>query len=149
MLILKEPPSLDISIKNDVNLKIFYQAKGYTSYLLPEEIFKKISSLFNDELLLHIEGIFLQVLTPAFNNFIHIDPRSYAMNYLLELGGDNVKTCFYKNGVEESQLVHLHTWHIFRSDVAHCVKNIKTVRKAITISFKKEIELDTILGLFK
>jgi hypothetical protein len=149
MLLLKELPSLDLSITDiDIsNLKIFFQSRGYTSYLLPEDTIKQISSLFKEELFLHIEGIFLQEILPKFNNFIHKDPRSYAINYLLDLGGDNVTTCFYNNTTEESHVVPLHTWHLFRSDVLHCVKNITTVRKAFTISFKKEIELDTILGL--
>ena len=151
MLLLKDLPSLDITNINTSNLTIHYQSRimGYTSYVLPKDIFKKISSLFKEELLLYIEGIYLQTITPGFNNYIHRDPRSYAINYLLELGGDDVKTCFYSNGIEDSYVVPLNTWHIFRADRDHCVKNIDTIRKAITISFKKEVEITTILKLIK
>jgi hypothetical protein len=76
MILLKELRSPDLSINNiDINnLKIFFQSKvlGYTSYVFPEDILKKISSLFKEEFLTQIQGIYLQVITPAFNGHIQI-----------------------------------------------------------------------------
>jgi hypothetical protein len=134
------------------DLQIFYRGRqpaNYVSYTFSENTLNKISRLFNKEFLAEIEGIFLQVLSPTFNNVIHRDNRVYAMNFIVEPGGPNVKTCFYDDNSTElaCDVIPMHQWHILRVTGLHCVKNIETVRKSITITFKKEIELDNILKL--
>jgi hypothetical protein len=133
-------------------LQVFYrgrQPENYLSYRFSENTLNKISRLFNNEFLTEAEGIFLQILGPEFNNFVHRDNRAYAINYIIEPGGNNVKTFFYDdNKIETAQyVIPIHKWHIFRANGLHCVKNIETVRKSITITFKNEIELDKIFKL--
>lgn len=142
-------PKLDIVIDTDL-LELFYTGHnpGYVSYKLNDELLNKVLSSFKPEMQEYIEGIFVQTITSSFTNYIHRDPRQYAINYLIDLGGDNVETCFYqqdKTTLIEKYILPLHTWHILKVYNYHCVNNIETKRKAITISFKNHISFDKLL----
>lgn len=140
---------LDIDDINTELLEVFFRSQhgGYTSYRPPHYVIDNVSLLFKNEMQSIIEGIFIQAINSTFNNYIHRDPRSYAINYLLNLGGDNVETCFYKNNKEEKYILPLYTWHLFKADEPHCVKNVTGTRKAITISFKKSIDVDRLMEI--
>jgi hypothetical protein len=72
---------------------------------------------------------------------IHTDTgRTSAFNYIIEPGGDNVYTCFYKNKnlIEfEYHNIESHRWHFLDVTTLHNVINIQkdSLRIAITISF--------------
>lgn len=138
-------PKLDILDVDTSLLEEYYRspAGGYVSYKLPEDLLKQVQALFKDKMQDYIEGIFVQVIEPAFNGRIHRDPRMYAINYLLNSGGNNAETCFYDNlNNEEKHILPLHTWHLIKTKELHCVRNVSTARKAITISFKHNIDID-------
>jgi hypothetical protein len=96
-------------------------------------------------------------------HIVHSDiKRVFALNYLLELGGDNVLTTWYKernkplyrykeqtgqqsdNGVVKYDDLEVltsvkfkkHKWCLLATDILHDVDNITGERSAISISFK-------------
>lgn len=145
-------PKLDITEIDISQLNEHYRSKGaggYFSYKLPDSLSEKVHSIFDNKLHEHIEGIFIQIIRPEFNDHIHRDPRIYAINYLLESGGDNVETCFYDHLKTETEkyVFPVHTWNTIKVDGYHCVRNIVTERKAITISFKKYIDANLLLDI--
>ena len=150
MIRLLNKPQLNITRIDTSLLEEYYRSRqgGYVSYKLPDNLLEQVHAVFKNEIHDYIEGTFIQVIGPAFNNRIHRDPRIYAINYLIDQGGDNVETCFYDNlNNEEKYIFPLHTWHLFRTDGLHCVKNVKTERKSITISFKNDIDFDKLLEI--
>lgn len=66
---------------------------------------------------------------------VHRDfSRKVAYNYILELGGNDVKTCFYDhrgNQIAEYVIVP-NRWHLINVDILHCLKNLESPRIAIT-----------------
>ena len=149
ILYLKKPQlkTIDVDISS---LEEYYRSRrgGYVSYKLPESILNQVYEVFKIELQDYIEGAFIQVIDPLFNNNIHRDPRIYAINYILDQGGTNVETCFYdKSSNEEKYVFPLHQWHLIRTDGLHCVKNVVTERKSISISFKNNISFDKLLEI--
>ena len=72
---------------------------------------------------------------------IHVDykdntGRKYAINYLLDCGGDNVVTNIYDRTYQliESKCIELHKWHVIHTDQLHDVKNIDPNKVRIAIS---------------
>ena len=124
---------------------IYYSSKipGFISYkIISESVLRQLNSIFRP-IINDIEGMFIQTIGPSFCNYIHKDPRSYAINYILDTGGDNVNTAFFENGYN-STCVPKEAWHYFRADRLHAVQNITTTRIAITISIKHELSIDTV-----
>jgi|ETNvirenome_6_85_1030632.scaffolds.fasta_scaffold00054_68 hypothetical protein len=78
-----------------------------------------------------------QVLQPNIPR--HIDyNRSSCYNYLLQLGGDNVETVWWKNDKEIYRTcIPEKKWHKLDISIEHSIENIETERIAITV-FKSE-----------
>jgi hypothetical protein len=89
-------------------------------------------------------SIRIQCMGKDWNNFIHIDPRSYTINYTLLTGGDSVITSFLtedKSTIIESHNIPLHKWHWFDTKINHKVTGIETTRVQLTISIPEEIDI--------
>jgi len=96
-------------------------------------------------------------------HIVHSDiDRKFALNYMLELGGENVITSWYQekdkplrrtkysggkqadtgsvnySNLEllDSVVLKLNTWYLIATDILHDVDNIKEERSSISISFK-------------
>lgn len=61
--------------------------------------------------------------------------RTLAYNYILDLGGSNVETCFYNDQLQltESVIIEANRWHVINVDVYHNVKNVTGSRIALTV----------------
>lgn len=83
-----------------------------------------------------------QVIYPNFP--IHIDKfaRRAGINYLLQLGGDNVLTQVYDDEKKllESKKIELNKWHYLIAERPHNAVNIETVRVAIALTLRAEEE---------
>jgi hypothetical protein len=68
---------------------------------------------------------------------IHVDiGRSQAINYIIDAGGSDVKTTWYKDDKTTKILEKVfkpNCWHSIKTDIHHGVSNIKTRRYAITV----------------
>lgn len=86
--------------------------------------------------------------------FMHIDyRRSATLQYIIDTGGDNVRTNFYQerggplfqdtapnleyDDVDLIDSVHMkkNCWYLFRSDVLHDVTGIENTRRHISVNF--------------
>lgn len=128
---------------------VYYQSKassGYTSYVIDDtEILKQIHSIFPTFLLLEVEGMFIQEINLGFNQRIHVDPRTVAINYILDSGGE---TETYFLDPPESHKIPLHTWHWFYANKPHAVRNVSALRRSITITIKKTPSAETLQWLY-
>jgi hypothetical protein len=96
---------------------------------------------------------------------LHCDKRKWALNYIIEPGGDNVSTGFYKlpgqsvlqppgsryafaRDEEELCVTSFKTneWHILNTNVLHKVAGITGKRVAITIGLNSDNPFDKIKG---
>lgn len=68
---------------------------------------------------------------------LHKDPdRDIAFNYIIDQGGDNVKTIFFSDNktLIDALTIDKCRWHILSTNIFHGVINLKTLRIAITVS---------------
>jgi hypothetical protein len=134
----------------------------------------------NDELIdwLHtnistnIERAGLQKITwtdwaPAYRREVrpHCDLRRWAINYIIELGGPEVTTTFYRQPgfpvvrepctempdnsnliILEQKIVEPNRWHILNTNVLHGIENAVTQRQAITVGLTTNNPFDVIKG---
>lgn len=94
---------------------------------------------------------------------LHCDKRKWALNYLIEAGGENVVTGFYKlpekdaiqppgsryafaRDEEElcSTTFRLNSWHLLNTNVLHKVTGVTGKRVAITIGLNSDNPFDEI-----
>lgn len=131
-------PKLDIQ-KPIICQNVYYKSKagsGYTSYVLDDPtILEQIKSIFPDFLLSTLEGIFIQEIDQGFNQRVHVDPRTIAINYILETGGE---TETYFVDPPEIHKIPAHTWHWFYANKPHAVRNVTALRRSITLTIKHE-----------
>jgi hypothetical protein len=100
----------------------------------------------------HVELAGVQVISSDVP--LHCDKRKWALNYLIHLGGESVKTSFHKlpnetviqtpamrawdrNDSEElcTTQLELHRWHLLNTNVLHKVTGVTDKRVAITLGF--------------
>lgn len=139
---LLDLPKLELPDNFYDKSEVTYHTKreGYTAHqILDKNLLSTIQQMFNygDEY-----GTFhtnVQIINPNFNNYIHWDPRAYAINYVIQPGGDNVTTSFYdqSENLVESTVLPLFQWHMLDVQQLHAVSNIDSERVAITLSFRK------------
>lgn len=113
---------------------------GYTAHeIIDQTVLKQIQEMFHYGPEFGRFHTNVQIINPNFNSYIHWDPREYAINYILNLGGSNVITTFYdaEENPVESAVLPLETWHILNVQQLHAVHNIESERIAITLSFRK------------
>jgi hypothetical protein len=126
----------------------FYKSvkTGYTSYRVSNiELIGQLSEIFK-EISDDIEGFFIQEITEEFNNYKHRDPRQIAINYIIELGGDNVVTSIYNEdlSVLDAKKLPINQWHFFQANKLHDVQNIISKRISLTVSIKKLTSVKTL-----
>jgi hypothetical protein len=103
----------------------------------------------NDDLKLWLQSIFDFEVWPQYQLIfdglpIHIDKgnRIFAYNYLLNTGGDNVKTAVYdKNNILlQCETLELKRWHRINTGMPHTVHGIDPdkIRIAISIGFQQK-----------
>lgn len=126
-------------------LYVYYQSKassGYKSYVLDDiRVLDQIRAIFPNCILSIIEGIFLQEINPGFNQKIHVDPRTIAINYILETGGETETYFLYP---PESIRLEPNVWHWFYANKPHAVKNVSSLRRSITMTIKYEPSKDAL-----
>jgi hypothetical protein len=71
---------------------------------------------------------------------LHTDlpAASWAINYIISTGGDNVCTCFYQNkSLIEQHIIEPFRWHWINVSIPHTVINLKkdSTRISVTISY--------------
>ncbi len=133
-----EQPELDPYLINEVFLSLSnknnFQFGKYTHYQIfpatkPLKDFTR--KIFNFDHIVQVQKITKDLP-------IHIDfNRQLAFNYIIETGGEEVKTCFYNANHEliEEHIILKHKWHCIRVNGNHNVKNITSQRIALTVNF--------------
>lgn len=120
------------------------------------------------EFLNETNRFFFQYQT-AGSHIVHTDlKRRYALNYIIEDGGDNVVTAWYQQhnmplvrqtkqpgqqtdtgNVDYNELVEVdrvicvpHKWYLISTGILHDVDTVQTVRKSISLGFFNETVMD-------
>lgn len=112
---------------------------GYISYKVSDVyLTAQLVNIFED-ILCDVEGFFIQEITKEFCNYKHRDPREYAINYIIDAGGNNVITSIYNSNLStlDAKCIPVNQWHYFRANKLHDVQNIISKRVALTVSIKK------------
>jgi hypothetical protein len=124
----------------------------FTKYQAPDNIVKWIREHIADD----YSDVGITYTKGSTDHLPHTDLwREYAINFLIETGGDNVSTDFYSDGVEplrkdngvapedldaltlvDNVIVPKFSWFALDSRVIHGVSNIETTRIQIGLSFK-------------
>lgn len=127
---------------------VYYQSvsPGYTSYKINNDVLLNQLTRMFAPILKDLEGMFVQKIDKNFNDYKHKDPRKFAINYILEPGGDNVITTFYKNFSDVDCAVNIPAkkWHYFDASKYHKVDNVTSTRISITLSIKQDPSIETI-----
>jgi len=95
----------------------------------------------------------------------HCDRRKWALNYIIDPGGPDVRTEFYLEHNQSllrdsnirvfdyNRLTTVHNvnilpgkWHLINTNVLHGVTNVETVRKAVTVGLNVDDPLSVIKG---
>jgi len=127
-------------------IQVSYQSvqDGFTAYKIKEDYYlvKEILSFIPTEFHGYIKVIAVQTIDSRWNDYIHKDPRDYAINFVLQQGGPNVTTSFYDDdkNLIRAEVIPKWQWHYFNTQVYHAVNNITDTRIGITISLDKPSE---------
>lgn len=132
---------------DDIELKS-QKVDGYVSYWLTEEVDQYVRSLLpNSYFRKNIPGEtpYSFLIAPTFqggtSGFIHRDTRMYAINYLVETGGENVTTEFYD---DDENLIASYKqepgeWYFLSSGhYKHSVKGLTGKRTQVSYSIYEE-----------
>jgi len=113
------------------------KAPGYKSYYVTEEFDRQIRSLFPEDFFPTDSKVIAQYLDTRLNNYIHKDGRMYAINYLIQSGGNNAQTRLYDdNRVELDRYKQTPgDWVLLDTFTNHSVNNIENTRISLSISF--------------
>jgi hypothetical protein len=104
---------------------------------------------------------------PAYKRIVrpHCAQRRWAINYIIEPGGSEVTTTFYRQPgfpivrepftrilvdseltILEQKIIEPNRWHILNTNVLHGIENAVTQRQAITIGLNTNNPFDVIRG---
>jgi hypothetical protein len=115
-----------------------YQTRDsvFQSYLAEKALFDWLTSSVQQcrSLDFHQTPLFIQVLTE--NQSWHKDSREWAINYIIDSGGDRVSTVF-KDGDQRREFeIEPERWHIlpYVSRVEHTIEGIKTKHISLTLN---------------
>ena len=144
----KAKPWLDKFHNNTINSPL--QLGGY----IVESISQQMTLEFQKFFPKHTLHAFISIMKNTANTIASAPPhtdrgRSLAINYFIELGGDNVETVFYNyhlplketasnmlysetNGIEY-KVKFTHGWYAFNVTQCHSVENLKTTRIFVAI----------------
>lgn len=115
------------------------QVPGYVSYKISNEHLNiQLTEIFK-HILCDVEGFFIQEISKDFCNHRHRDPRHFAINYIIDTGGDNVITSIYNSdlSVLDAKCLPINRWHYFQANNLHDIQNITSKRVSLTVSIKK------------
>jgi hypothetical protein len=137
--------------------KIGFQDGEYTRWALRFKIQEWLNENISNEIL--ISG--MQIITGDIP--MHCDKRHWALNYIIETGGDAVKTGFHKlpgeptrqtpsarawNAAHSEEICSIvlepFRWHIINTHVLHSVTGVTSTRKAVTLGLNRENPFDDI-----
>jgi hypothetical protein len=114
---------------------------GYTSsVLLTKSVIAEVREVFRgitkDRLV-----VWFQQIDKRFNGYVHVDPRTYTLSYLLDAGGSQVTTCLHNadHTVRQSICLEPERWHIIKTDELHSVNDIEGTRVSLSISVGEQI----------
>lgn len=131
---------------DDVELKS-KQVGGYMSYWLTDEVETMVRSLLPDSYFRkNIPGetpysfLIAATFQGGTSGFIHRDNRKYAINYLVETGGDNVTTEFYDDdeNIVDSYKHEPGEWYFLHTHNKHCVRGITGKRTQVSYSIYED-----------
>jgi hypothetical protein len=105
------------------------KSNNYTIHWCEKQLQEYLQTIFPDK-----KKFRYQVLQKGVP--VHIDKgRTECYNYILEAGGKNVETVWYKNDIEVYRTcIPEKKWHKLNVSVGHTVENIETERFAITVN---------------
>lgn len=133
-------PTLPITLIPEV----FETIKGKDLFFIKNDIYKIydcttilknfLIQIFGTEYKFRVQTIFSDIK-------IHVDDkRSFAYNYLISTGGENVETIFHyeDNTILEKIVILPNVWHSLNVNVKHSVKNVESPRISLTVFIKEE-----------
>ena len=137
--------------------QIGFQDIGYTRWALQP----KLKSWLAENISQDVAIAGYQVISQDVN--AHFDRRHWAINYVIDTGGSNVVTAFFKDRKSPMQVDEIYRldqneqldllfdrcvepgrWHILNTHVLHSVKGIETERSAITVGLNTVNPFDQI-----
>lgn len=137
---------LDYSnIMHDSPLIKGYYGVAVTNEELKKEVREIFSPYLNAPFSYSTKQLWAQLIDPGFNDFVHQDPRNYSIAYIIDPGGDNVKTTLFKDSGREildQKIIQPNRWHFFPTYLLHSVSNIEYIRTSVSISIFEEIPAD-------
>ena len=128
----KIPKDLILSLEEVLKLENIFggKSKNYTIHECQLELKEYLQDLFPD-----CTKFRYQTLTQDIP--IHTDRgREFAINYIIQTGGDTAETCWYEEFVQEpidSIILPKEEWYKLAVNVHHTVRNITDWRFAITV----------------
>jgi hypothetical protein len=105
---------------------------GYESWYVKDSVYKQLEEIFPGNF-----TAIAQLIDTRLNGQIHKDgKRKYALNYLIDSGGEDVYTCVYN---EDKQMVkkikqEVGDWVILDTQRYHSVENITSTRITLSVS---------------
>ena len=128
----KIPKDLILPLEEVLKLENIFggKSKNYTIHECQPELKEYLQELLPD-----CTKFRYQTLTKDIP--IHTDRgREFAINYIIQTGGQNAETCWYEEFVQEpidSVIIPKEEWHKLAVNVHHTVRNITDWRFAITV----------------
>lgn len=135
-----KPVLMDLIDVDFDKLDVFYVGNNnsYVSYNVGQILRDKIKACFPgwffDEFPI---GITIQKIQTGFSGYVHKDPRKYALNYLLKLGGGHVTTHVFDITTNDykTKCIDLYLWHLLKVSQNHYVDNMTSPRISISLTF--------------
>jgi len=118
----------------------FSKKPGYYSYHVTEQTRELVHSLFPKDFFTEKCQITAQMMTSGVEGVVHKDvSRVYAINYMLDTGGDDAYLGLYN---EDKELVDTYKqapgeWCLLDTQKYHAIKDVVSERIALTIQFFK------------
>jgi len=142
--------------------RIGFRDGEYTRWALRFKIQEWLEKNISEEIL--ISG--MQIITGDIP--MHCDKRHWALNYIIDPGGEAVRTSFHKlpgestlqapsarawNASQSEELCSVvlepNRWHILNTHVLHSVSGVTGQRMAVTLGLNKDNPFDDIKGYQK
>ena len=101
----------------------------YASYVVPTKLVEYLQPHFSYPIMVRY-----QVIKRDLEVHIDIGPDDYKLNYLLDMGGNNVITKWWDSDeVIHQQCLETATWHSLNVKVPHSVENLTSTRVSIVV----------------
>lgn len=104
-------------------------AHTYASYVVPSKLVEYLQPYFSYPIMVRY-----QVIKKDLEVHTDIGSDDYKLNYLLDLGGNEVVTKWWDNDeVVHQQLLETNTWYSLNVKVPHNVENVTSPRVSIVV----------------